>query len=106
MSDEIQIRYTFPPWKVSLWGASLGLSFAALFAIFPQLHRLPLPGEYYFPTVYPVLSLPAISSIWAAVGIVRRKQYGNTFWCYFSLLLSFFSVGFTVVAVWMESGTR
>lgn len=103
MSDETTIRYTLTPWKVGLWGSSLGLSFSVLYAIFPKLHQLSLPGETSLPTLYLVLSLPIVASVWAIIGIVRRKRDANVFWCYFSLLLSFFAVVFDVTAAWMET---
>ena len=105
MSDETTIRYTLTPWKVGLWGSSLGLLFSVLFAIFPKLHQLPLPGGTSLSSFYLVVSLPVVASVWAVAGIVRRKRDANVFWCYFSLLLSFFALVFVVIAAWMEAAT-
>lgn len=103
MNDEKTIRYTLAPWKVGLWGSSLGLLFSVLFAIFPKFHQLPLPGETSLSSLYLVLSLPLVASAWSVAGIVRRKRDANVFWCYFSLLLSFFATVFVVIAAWMET---
>ncbi|MCH7958814.1 MAG: hypothetical protein IID08_01695 [Candidatus Hydrogenedentes bacterium] len=103
MSDETTIRNTLTPWKVALWGSSLGLLFSVLFAIFPALHRVPLPGGVSLPTLYIVVLLPVIATAWAVVGIVRRKRDANVVWCYFSILLSLFALAFDATAVWMET---
>ena len=103
MSDETTIRYTLTPWKVALWGSSLGLLFSVLFAVFPNLHRIPLPGGASFPSLYFVILLPVVASGWAVAGIVRRKRDANVNWCYFSLLLSLFAIVFDVIAAWVEA---
>ena len=105
MSDETTIQYILTPWKVALWGSSLGLLFSILFAIFPNLHQVPLPGGGSLPSLYLVVPLLVIASAWAVVGIVRRKRYANVQRCYFSLLLSLFALVFVVTATWLEAVT-
>jgi hypothetical protein len=98
MSEIGRKKIILTPWKVSAWGAVCSILFAIPYAMIPDLHTFNLPGDRSFATLYIVIFIPVTSFFWAAVGVMRQRIEGHLMWCYFSLVISTFSIAFIILA--------
>ena len=90
--------YVIKPWKTAFVSAVFGGVYALLYAIFPIFHRIPLADGGTFGSLYFAMAIPLLSSLWAGVGLIRRKRDAHTAWCLMSLFLAFFSLVFIVIS--------
>ena len=61
----------WPPWRLSLLAAIVGLVFVVVILFFPSLRRISM-GSGYLPTSLFVIFLTAISAFWAFIGLISH----------------------------------
>lgn len=75
--DEIltgSVRKPLPPWKLSLYGGSVGLVAVLVLLLVPSLRQIPLPGGTVLPTPYLMMIIPAAAMFWGAVGLLSEEH--------------------------------
>lgn len=62
-----------PPWKISIYTASIGLAATIFITVIPALRKIILPGGDYIATPYILVLIPVMALLWAAVGFYQEK---------------------------------
>ena len=63
------IRKPPPPWKLSVYSACIAIAIALFLFLCPSLRSFRLPWGGFFSAAYPLLIIPAVSLLWAVIGL-------------------------------------
>ena len=63
------VRKPPPPWKLSVYAACAAIALALFLFLFPSLRSFRLPWGGFFSAAYPFLVIPAVSILWAVIGL-------------------------------------
>ena len=86
------------PWQWSFYVAIGAIAIALIMLIFPSLRRISLGPTGYIPMPLVLVFIPAISIIWAIVGLTSEKYYDDRSKCFVGLGLALVGVLLGVVA--------
>lgn len=99
MSDFIP-RITLTRWRVSLAGAVVGFVFVGLPLIFPNLARLPLPGDRSLSIPLLAATIPLAAAVWAIAGYREKTEDKVPRWLALSLVISVATIGLAMYGYW------
>lgn len=67
------VRKPPPPWKLSVYSAGIAILLALVLFVLPSLRSFKV-GSAFFSAAYPFLIIPAVSLLWAVVGIRSQDE--------------------------------
>ena len=100
--EDIQVykgKQPTPPWKLSRNLGIVGLLLMAVLFVFPELRRFNTPWASSVPTAYLMLVFPAVTLLWALVGLIAKRFREERSRSLLGLVLALLTVGLAYAVI-------